>query len=124
MAYFIDNDGNKHIVSNFKNMDQRCVCGEDYYTYIKNPIRIGLRPMKNPTVFKSTDHSPYDEEVQQGRAITFCGCICELDRISKNYRIHGALYPTQYNWGFLQVDKKTGKRRGAPTDYKRVESWT
>jgi len=121
MAYLMVN-GEKHNISNFDNIDSRCTCESDHYTYIKNPIRIGLRSGMKPIVFKS-NNEPYDEAVQQGRALTFCGCICELDKISKNYKIYGAMHPSQYNWNPMEVNKTTGKRRGGITDLRRIESW-
>ena len=124
MAFFIDDSGMKHNISNFNNMEMRCTCDFKYYTYFKNPIRIGLRSGATPMVYRSSDGAAYDETVQQGRAISFCGCICELDRISKNYKIYGALNPTQYNWHPTEVDKETGKCKGAITDFKIIHRWS
>ncbi|MED3909069.1 hypothetical protein P4597_07700 [Peribacillus simplex] len=107
MAYYIYN-GKKHSISNLKNMEKRCSCNADYYTFIENPINIQLKKGKEPTVFKSTTKEPVKESYT--RAISFKGCICELDKISKSYSIKGALIPTQYNWSTIEFNKETGKR--------------
>ncbi len=64
-------------------MEERCSCNADYYTFIENPINIQLKKGKEPTVFKSTTKEPVKESYT--RAISFKGCICELDKISENY---------------------------------------
>ncbi|HDR7287999.1 hypothetical protein SIL04_17000 [Bacillus cereus group sp. BfR-BA-00331] len=109
MAYYIY-EGKKHSISNFNNLDKRCTCESDYYTLIKNPIRIRLKEGKEPTVFKG-NNEPYSNNKYQNRAVSFKGCLCELDKISESYNIYGARHPSQYNWGTLEVYKETGKTK-------------
>jgi len=106
MAYLLSN-GSRNNLTNFKNIEMRCICNKDFYTLIKNPIYIVLRDGKDPTLFKSTSHEPYDEAHSFDRAISFSGCICELERISTNYRIYGAKIPLEYNWSTEIRSKKT-----------------
>ncbi|GEM_PF-5343147 len=111
MAYLVVR-GKKQSISNWGNMDKRCSCDANYYTLLMNPIYIVLRAGKKPTVFKSRTNEAYSERKNLGgRAISFNGCVCEMDIISKNYRVFGAMRPSQYNWGTSEICKETGKKK-------------
>ncbi|MGV6975501.1 hypothetical protein ACWA19_08475 [Bacillus toyonensis] len=109
MAYLIS-EGKKHPISNFNNIEKRCTCESDHYTLIANPICIVLKEGKEPTVFKG-NNEPYSNNKYQSRAISFKGCLCELEKISESYNIYGARHPSQYNWGTQEVYKETGKTK-------------
>ncbi|WP_409304711.1 hypothetical protein [Peribacillus sp. SCS-155] len=123
MTYFIYDD-KKHSISNFKNMEKRCTCDTDHYTLIENPISIILKEGKVPTVFKTTTNEPYSDKKYRSRAISYKGCICELDKISESYTIYGARHPSQYNWGTLEVNKETEKRVHSRLPAEKYLKWT
>lgn len=124
MAYLIY-EGKKHILTNLKNIDKRCSCNSDHYTYIINPIQVMLKEGKEPTLFKTTTKEPYSNTKYLSRAISFKGCICELDKISENYKIYGALRPTQYNFITKIVYKEEGKLNivGGHVSYQQESKW-
>ncbi|WP_251433516.1 hypothetical protein [Peribacillus simplex] len=57
MAYFIY-DGKKHSISNLKNMEKRCSCNADYYTFIENPINLQIKRGKNQQYLKAQQMNP------------------------------------------------------------------
>lgn len=125
MAYYTRAD-KKYSVSNFKNIENRCTCNSDFYTYIANPIRVILKEGKEPTLFKSTTNEPYDNKKCMSRGISFKGCICELDKISENYRVYGAVNPTQYNFRTLEIykeTKETHKRKHGSVSFEQEQKW-
>jgi hypothetical protein len=82
-----------------------------------------LRVGKKPTLFKSTTNKSYSYSKYMGRAISFQGCVCELDKISESYRVYGAIRPSQYNWATLEIDKETGKRKSSYLPIKTYMKW-
>lgn len=106
MAYYIK-DGKKISITSMKNHIKRCMCDGPNMVYIENPIYLALKEGKEPQVFNSKNE-PLGTSKYLERAISFKGCICELEMLSDSYRIIGARTPSQYNYRCCGIVKETG----------------